>query len=99
MSPDILPSPDASKVTALRRLTREIFDYALAECDIRNAFGNGIRFGEGILEVGGYRYDLGGFERIAVISIGKAGHTMAAALSQLVPVEITGIIACSMPPK
>lgn len=99
MSPDILSSPDASKVAALRRLTREIFDYALAECDIRNAFGNSIRFGEGILEVSGYRYDLGGFERIAVISIGKAGHSMAAALSPLVPVEISGIIACSAPPK
>ena len=99
MSPDILSSPDASKVAALRRLTREIFDYALAECDIRNAFGTSIRFGEGILEVGGYRYDLGGFERIAVISIGKAGHSMAAALSPLVPVEISGIIACSARPK
>ena len=83
----------------MRRLTREIFDYALAECDIRNAFSNSIRFSEGTLEVGGYGYDLGGFERIAVLSIGKAGHGMAAALSQLVPVEITGIIACSVPPK
>ena len=99
MSPDILPSPDASKAAAMRRLTRELFDYALAKCDIRNAFGNSIRFVEGILEVGGYRYDLGGFERIAVISMGKAGHSMAAALSQLVPVEISGIIACSVPPK
>ena len=99
MSRDILSSPDASKVTALRTLTQEIFDYALAECDIRNAFGNSIRFGEGILEVSGYRYDLGGFERIAVISIGKAGHSMAAALSPLVPVEIGGIVACSVPPK
>src|SRR5215469_14342540 len=99
MSPDILPSPDASKAAAMRRLTREIFDHALAECDIGKAFRRSIRFGKGILEVGGYRYHLGGFERIAVISMGKAGHSMAAALSPLVPVEISGIIACSMPPK
>jgi len=99
MSPDILLPPDASKASAMRRLRREIFDYALAECDICNAFANSIRCGEGILEVGGSRYDLGGFERIAVISIVKAGHRMAAALSQLLPVEINGIIACSVPPK
>ena len=83
----------------MRQRASEIFEHALAECSIFKAFTRCVRFDAGRLHVGENRYDLRGFSSIAVISIGKAGHSMAEALAKLVPTEIGGIVACPVAPK
>src|SRR5271166_3218858 len=92
-----LPSEDPN-VGAMRRRAREIFDDALGECSIPKAFGRSLHFVDGRLSIGESRYDLDAFSRIAAISIGKAGHSMAESLSQIVNIEIGGIIACPAAP-
>jgi hydroxypyruvate reductase len=99
MSPNLPDRPDAARVALLRQQAREIFDHALAECSISKAFGRCIGFSDGKLEIGECRYDLREFPRVAVVSIGKAGHSMASALSQIVPTNIGGIIACPGAPN
>jgi glycerate 2-kinase len=97
-SPYPLQSLENSVVVEMRRRAREIFDCALAECNIANAFARNIRRENGRLFAGDQDYDLSVFTQLAVVSIGKAGHTMAAALRDIVPSEVSGIVACTSEP-
>ena len=83
----------------MRRQALAIFEHALAECSISRAFGRCIRLSDGKLEIGECHYDLHDFSQVAVVSIGKAGHTMASALSPMLTTNISGIIACPDAPK
>ena len=47
----------------------------------------------------GRRYELHKFARVAVVSIGKAGHSMAAALSQIIQEPLAGIVSCPVMPE
>jgi hydroxypyruvate reductase len=90
-----LPNPlEPSKVAEMRHRAIAIFEHALAECSISNAFRRSIAFSDGKLEVGKHSYNLRDFSHFAVISIGKAGHSMARSLSQIVNTNVGGIIAC-----
>ena len=91
-------SPEDPNVAAMWRRAREIFDHALTECSIPNAFGRSLHFVDGSLRVGEYVYDLDTFSRVAAISIGKAGHSMAEAFVQAASTTIDGIIACPAVP-
>ena len=83
----------------MRQQAREIFDYTLAECSISKAFSRSLGLDGGQLQVGQNSYGLSGFSAIAVVSIGKAGHSMAEALSRVVPTALSGIVACPVAPK
>jgi hydroxypyruvate reductase len=52
----------------------------------------------GELRLGNDLYDLGSFVRRLVVSIGKAGHTMAEALVNIIGSGLMGIVACSNAP-
>ena len=82
----------------MRRNTRDIFDFALSECNITRAFARNVDYSLGTLSVAKYGYDLHQYSRVAVVSIGKAGHTMAEALSQIVGEPLTGIVSCPVKP-
>jgi glycerate 2-kinase len=97
-SPYPLQSPEDPVIAQMRHRAREIFDYALAECDIASAFARSIRHKNGRLFVGDHCYDLSDFAQLAVVSIGKAGHTMAAVLRDILPSEVRGIVACTTKP-
>src|SRR5215469_15301281 len=99
MSRDLNRPPADPRVAEMRRQALAIFEHALAECSISRAFGRCIRLSDGKLEIGECRYDLHDFSQVAVVSIGKAGHTMASALSQMLTTNISGIIACPDAPK
>jgi hydroxypyruvate reductase len=99
MSPNLPDRLDASRVVMMRQQARAIFDHALAECSISKAFARCINFSNGQLEVAGHRYNLTDFSRVAVVSIGKAGHSLAEALSKVVTADLGGIIACPDAPK
>jgi glycerate 2-kinase len=68
----------------MRDAAREIFRHALAEASIAKAFSRHVHCERGVLRVCEDLYDLQAYSRVLVISIGKAGHTMAEALTQQV---------------
>jgi len=95
--PPANPSTDAG-FREMRNHARAIFLHALTECSIPRAFTRQIRRDGDLLLIGDNSYELGGFERVLVVSIGKAGHTMAEALSNIVGSELNGIVACPNEP-
>jgi glycerate 2-kinase len=100
MSPD--PDRD-SHFHPMRQTVREIFRHALAEASISNAFARHLHCERGVLRICEDLYDLHSYSCVLVISIGKAGHTMAEALTQQIGEpspqnSLSGIIATSVNP-
>lgn len=82
----------------MRDRVRVMFDHALAECSILQAFSRKLQCQGRSLHSGSEVYDLGSFERILVVSIGKAGHSMAEAFGNIVGTALNGIIATPTAP-
>lgn len=76
----------------------EMFHHALVESSIPRAFSKHIRRAEDALWIADHPYDLQSFASRRVISIGKAGHTMAEALREIAGGELEGIVACPNAP-
>jgi glycerate 2-kinase len=88
-----------SQFRQMRDAARDIFRYALAEASISRAFTRHVHCERGVLRVCEDLYDLQAYSRVLVISIGKAGHTMAETLVQHVgESSLEGIVACSVEP-
>jgi glycerate 2-kinase len=90
-----------SQFRKMRDSAREIFRYALAEASIAKAFARHMHFEHGVLRVCEDLYELQAYSRVVVVSIGKAGHTMAQALAQrigetLFATSVEGIVATSI---
>ncbi len=90
--------PTEAVLREMRECAREMFDRALRECSIAHAFSQHVQCDGEHLHIGKDSYELGSFERVLVVSIGKAGHTMAEALSSLVGTALMGIIDCPNAP-
>jgi glycerate 2-kinase len=90
--------PNADVISEMRAAARSIFDHALAECSITRAFTRELHYADGILRIRGEAYELARFSRLAVVSIGKAGHSMAEAFAQIVAVTLDGIVSCPTAP-
>jgi glycerate 2-kinase len=84
----------------MRETAREIFTSALSHASIENAFARNVHCERRVLRVGDDLYDLDSYNRVFVLSIGKAAHTMAAALeAQLGGSSFeAGIVASSVEP-
>jgi glycerate 2-kinase len=95
--------PDASSELQFRKMrdaARGIFRHALAEASIGKAFARHVHCERGVLRVCEDLYHLDSYSRVLVISIGKAGHTMAEALAQQVgESSLEGIVASSVEPS
>lgn len=89
-----LDPPSEALFREMRERVRAMFEHALAECAIPRAFGKKLNCDRGYLVAGSESYDLGGFNRALVISMGKAGHSMAEAFVSIVGAGLSGIIAC-----
>jgi glycerate 2-kinase len=83
---------------SLRAAARSIFEEALEQASIANAFARHVECDRGVLRIGEDLYDLHGYGRALVISLGKAAHTMVEALSRQVGSSIEGIVASSVEP-
>jgi glycerate 2-kinase len=84
----------------MRDTAREIFVHALGEASISRAFARHVQCERGVLRVCEDLYDLQAYSRVLVISIGKAGHTLAEALAQQVgEYSLEGIVATSVEPS
>src|SRR5271170_5894402 len=82
----------------MREVAREIFTSALKNASIENAFARNVHCERRVLRIGDDLHDLDSYNRVFVVSIGKAAHTMAAALEAQVGSNLEGIVATSVDP-
>ena len=80
----------------MRDIAREIFNTALKNASIDSAFARQVHCERRVLRICEDLYDLNSYQRVFVVSIGKAAHTMAAALEGQVGSRLEGIVASSV---
>src|ERR1035438_860301 len=95
--PSIAPERE-QQFQRMRDIAREIFTSALKNASIESAFARNVHCERRVLRVGEDLYDLDSYHRVFVVSIGKAAHTMAAALEAQVGSNLEGIVASSVEP-
>src|SRR4029077_11766374 len=95
--PAISPERD-HQFRHMRDVAREIFTAALKHASIENAFARNVHCERRVLRIGDDLYDLDSYHRVFVVSIGKAAHTMAAALEAQLGSGLEGIVASSVEP-
>ena len=83
----------------MRETAREIFTSALRNSSIEAAFARNVHCERRVLRIGDDLHDLDSYHRVFVVSIGKAAHTMAAALEAQVGSSFEGIVASSVEPS
>lgn len=87
-----------AKFREMREAARSIFTQTLARSSIATAFARHVQCDRGVLRVREDLYDLHSYSRVLVVSLGKAGHTMAEALRAQVGSSLEGIVASSVGP-
>src|SRR5882757_6557822 len=92
-----IPS-DGEKFRQMREIARDVFTSALKNASIEGAFARHVSCERGVLRICEDLYDLDSYSRVLVVSIGKAAHTMAAALEGRVGSRLEGIVASSVEP-
>jgi glycerate 2-kinase len=95
--PAISPERD-QQFRRMRDSAREIFTEALKNASIENAFARNVHCQRRVLRIGDDLYDLDSYNRVFVVSIGKAAHTMAAAVEAQLGSSLEGIVASSLEP-
>jgi glycerate 2-kinase len=98
LRPPALTPQRSQQFLQMRTLAREIFASALRNASIESAFARHISCDRGVLRICEDLYDLDSYSRVFVVSIGKAAHTMVAALAGQVGDRLEGIVASSVQP-
>ena len=83
----------------MKQIAHHIFDHALPESSIRQAFARHLHCERGVLRICEDLYDLNAYSRVFVIAIGKAAHTMLVALHEIAGARFEGIVASSVAPE
>ena len=83
----------------MKNIARHIFDHALRESSIPQAFARHLHCERGVLRICDDLYDLNAYSRVFVIAIGKAAHTMLVSLHELAGTRFEGIVASSVEPE
>jgi len=94
---DLSPARDA-QFRSMRAAAREIFASALKNASIESAFACHVHCDRGVLRICEDLYDLDSYQRVFVVAIGKAAHTMTEALVAEVGGRLEGIVASSVEP-
>ena len=79
----------------MRELLRQVFLDTLQQISISRVFSQKVEYSRGVLRVEQDLYDLSSFERVLVIAIGKAAHTMLESLVAQTGPTLQGIV-CSV---
>jgi len=95
---DLSPTRD-HQFARMREVAREIFTAALKHASIEAAFARNVHCERRVLRIGDDLHDLDSYQRVFVVSIGKAAQTMAAALEAQVGSSLEGIVASSVEPS
>jgi Domain of unknown function (DUF4147) len=74
--PDPTPERD-QQFRGMRETAREIFTAALKNASIESAFARNVHCERRVLRIADDLHDLDSYNRVFVVSIGKAAHTMA----------------------
>src|SRR5437773_7512110 len=82
----------------MKEIARHIFAHALRESSISRAFARDVHCERGLLRLCEDLYDLNAYGRVFVISIGKAAHSMLAALHEQAGERFEGIVASPLAP-
>lgn len=82
----------------MRVIARHLFEHALAEASIDRAFQRHVDCDKSVLRIGEDLYDLDSYNRVLVISIGKAAHAMVNSLEMQAGSRFHGIVASSVDP-
>ncbi len=80
----------------MKQIARHIFDRALRESSISQAFARHLHCERGVLRICGDLFDLNAYNRVFVVAIGKAAHTMLVALHEVAGTRFEGIVASSV---
>jgi hydroxypyruvate reductase len=83
----------------MKQIARHIFDHALRESGIPQAFTRHLHCERGVLRICGDLYDLNAYSRVFVVAIGKAAHSMLVALHEIAGTRFEGIVASSVAPE
>jgi glycerate 2-kinase len=83
----------------MRVTARNLFERALGESGIDRAFERHVSCERGVVRVCEDLYDLHSYNRVLVVAIGKAAHTMVSALQIQAGDNFEGIVASSVPPS
>lgn len=83
----------------MKEIARHIFDHAMRESAVSRAFSRHVFCERGVLRICEDLYDLDSYSRVVVISIGKAAHSMLAALHEQTGERFEGIVASSVAPE
>lgn len=83
----------------MRVMARHLFEHALAGSGIDRAFQRHVDSERGVLRVCEDLYDLNSYNRIFVVSMGKAAHTLVNALEMQAGSRFEGIVASSIEPS
>ncbi len=94
---DLTPERE-QQFARMRETAREIFASALNNASIEAAFARNVHCERRILRIGEDLHHLDSYNRVFVVSIGKAAHTMAAALEAQVGSSLEGIVAAPVEP-
>ena len=90
---------DRNKLALEMRVTaRHLFEHALAEASIDRAFQRHVDCDRGVLRIGEDLHDLDSYNRVLVISIGKAAHAMVNSLEMQAGNRFEGIVASGVDP-
>ena len=90
----------ASPISAdMRELLQRVFSDTLAAIAIPRVFATKVECSRGILRIEQDLYDLSSYERVLVVAIGKAAHSMLEALIAETGTTLEGIVMCSHPPQ
>jgi glycerate 2-kinase len=89
----------AVQAREMRERARQIFQHAIETATIDKAFQRHVHCERGVLRVREDLYDLHSYTRVFVVSIGKAGHSMAQALAAQVGDSLGGIVATPLEPE
>jgi glycerate 2-kinase len=95
--PDVTTSREL-QFRHMRDAARDIFTAALKDASIENAFARHVHCERGVLRICEDLYDLDSYQRVFVVAIGKAAHTMTEALAVQVGGRLEGIVASSVEP-
>jgi hydroxypyruvate reductase len=94
-----MSSPDRERrAIEMRVIARDLFEHALRESSVDRAFERHVCCERGILRICEDLYDLHSYNRVLVVSAGKAAHTLVSALEIQAGANFEGIVASSVQP-
>ncbi|HTM35623.1 MAG TPA: DUF4147 domain-containing protein [Terriglobales bacterium] len=83
----------------MKIVARHIFDHALRESSVGSAFAEHVSCERGVVRICEDLYDLDSYSRVFVLSLGKAAHSMLAALQEQTGERFEGIVASPVAPE